>query len=654
MLDLNKTQIMSDIIHGSIVYSGIENAIISTPIFNRLHRISQSSLVFLTFASNKVRRFEHSVGTMHIAGEIFYNSICNSKDDVVESFLSKIKEEISNWRDNTTQGKLPKELKNTRADRILKMSYPHCTLYHNYCPSNLKEENKLIYFIAFESIRIAGLLHDVGHLPYSHILEKALKNLYTEVISSDEIEENVKDDFTNIMFPFVNSKDEIHEEFGKLLIDSIEQSILEGLTKTQESDISYFFIVLSFYFAKKILSSKFTDNTIFADMHLIVSGVVDADRLDYCSRDSFCAALDTDIFSYKRFVNGYSLMRKVIDIDGYEHFFFTPSAKNLNLIHELIRKRYRIFSNINYHHRVHKHEIILEKVICRLGLMELEKMESVESLPNVLPMEVSSIWKLVKEIKNDNTWMEYQLIQLDDSWLDTLLKHKFFEIYKEYYMSIPKNGNDIQWNQFDELISTTKHYHSLIKRPCDFQLIDEEFFGLFFSPEWRISGLYEKLQEYENEKYTKFLEKKRSFLFTYCINYLVAKLAVDDMKESFYQMVEDMINGSIKNNTLNYIVRSARFSHGLNTVKSPVFLVDDQGNAIRLEQLSTQRDMFLMEEALTAPFHLYYLPKYDDNNIPNNINLQELILMLAQTLIKCLKKFVEKDVECEEQKEEKI
>ena len=49
MLNIEKTQIISDVIHDSIVYSGIEDAIISTPIFNRLHRISQSSLVFITF-----------------------------------------------------------------------------------------------------------------------------------------------------------------------------------------------------------------------------------------------------------------------------------------------------------------------------------------------------------------------------------------------------------------------------------------------------------------------------------------------------------------------------------------------------------------------------------------------------------------------------
>ena len=59
-MDINRTQSLTDVIHDSIDYSGIEREILGTPIFNRLHRIMQSSLVFLTYPSDKVKRFEHS------------------------------------------------------------------------------------------------------------------------------------------------------------------------------------------------------------------------------------------------------------------------------------------------------------------------------------------------------------------------------------------------------------------------------------------------------------------------------------------------------------------------------------------------------------------------------------------------------------------
>lgn len=633
-----KSKTMSDIIHGTIEYSGIEGEIISTPIFNRLQRISQSSLAFLTFPSNKVKRFEHSVGTMYLSGEIFYNSICNSDDRVASEFFETIVSEIKEWRSATRQTELPRELKNVKSDKILKESpYPRCPFYYSYFPANLDNKYAFPYYVAFESIRVAGLLHDVGHLPYSHILENALKNLYINAENDLHIDENVKSEFLDIMSPFVKGNDAIHEEFGKLLVNSIKQCVLDNLSHEQESDISYFFLLLVFDFAQKILCSKFTDNTVFADMHLIISGVVDSDRLDYCSRDYYCAALDKSIFNYKRFFQGYTLISKKLEGDNHTHFLFAPSVKNLLMIEELLRKRYRIYSDINYHHRVHKHEIILEKVICDLGVRELENMETIENLPNVLPLEVSSIWKLVKELKNDTMWLEYQLIQMDDSWLDTLLKHKFFEIYQETYSSVKEHGTEIQWNQFDELISTRKHYCSLIKRSSDFQLLDEEFYNMFISSDWENSTIKEKVSVFKNMKYGDFVKNNKSLFFNYCIKHITKELAIDEKKVLYYQCVEDLFNKNLPEKILNCIIRSSRFSCGLNTIKSPVFLVGDLSKEIRLEQLSFQRDSFLVEEALTPPFHFYYLPDYNEIGVPYDVDIKELINPLAKCLVDSLK-----------------
>ncbi|MCM1387933.1 MAG: hypothetical protein NC231_11430 [Bacillus sp. (in: Bacteria)] len=636
MLDLEKTQNMSDIIHTSIDYSGIENAIISTPIFNRLHRISQSSLVFLTFPSNKVKRFEHSVGTMYLAGEIFYNSLCNSTSEVLNSFAISIKHEIKAWRKNTKQSELPKDLRNKSIDDILNnSSCPQCSFYYKYCPSNIENGQRFSLLVMFQAIRIAGLLHDVGHLPYSHILETALKDLYQNAQKSTKIDKAVKDDFENTLSPFVNGKDEIHEEFGKLLVNSIEQCILDNLPTELEHEMTYFFLKLSFYFARKILSAQFADNNIFADIHLIIAGVVDADRLDYCTRDSVCAALDTDIFYFKRFLHGYTILQKSLEKGDYEHFFFSPSAKNLNMIEDLLNKRYKIYSCINFHHRVHKHEIILEKVISRLGLLELENMKSVDILPDVLPLEVSSIWKLVKEIKNDTKWLEYQLIQLDDSWLDTLLKHNFFKIYGQNYMSVHEHGNDVQWNQFDELISTTKRYCSLIKRSDDFRIIDEQYYLLFSGHEWKLAKLQETANAVKALKYADFLKEKRTFLFTYCINQLIEELTVPEAISAFYQLVEDQIKIQMKDEIIDCIIKSSSFGLGINTVKSPVVLTDKNNEGIFLEHLSSQRDVFLKEEAFRPPFHLYYLSQYD-GDMPSTIDIMNLSKNLAQALIECL------------------
>lgn len=656
MIDLEKVKIVSDNIHETILCSGLENEIIRTPIFCRLHRVSQSSLVFLTFPSNRVKRYEHSIGTMHIAGKIFYNSICNSKEDIINSFIAEIKNQINIWRKETIHSILPKELKTKTVKDILEQAkYPNCTLY-NEVPRNIKDNEIYAYLVAYEAVRIAALLHDVGHLPYSHILENSLKKIYIKVKEdNNKISEDVRQNFIDIMNNFADStdstssKDEIHEELGKLLVENIEQCIKDNMSLNQQSDMEYFFVIISFAFAKKILNSNFYDNNIFADLHLLISGVIDSDRLDYCTRDAYCAGINKDIFNYERFYCGYKMIKKKIsDCDEnntYEHFLFAPSTKNLLMIEELLRKRYRIFSDINFHHEVHKHEIILEEIISQLGFMELENMEKVNDDDlKVLPMEVSSIWKLASGIKNGTTWLEYQLIQMDDSWLDTLLKNKFFEIYKNDYSSVKINGTDPQWNQFDELISTREHYFSLIKRSGDFQFIDEAFFNEFIKKDWCSKDIKLKIEimkQKKEDKYGIYRKNHNNFFFNEVISQWFKTLVLTGDK-IYYRAVEELLNQNNKNKKSEIndcIIRSSRFKSGLSTVKSPVFLIDNDNREIMFEELSFRKNVILEEEKVTPPFHLYYLPKYDENGMHCKVDIKSLIDELAKVLVDCLNEY---------------
>ena len=86
---MGKIKRIADTVHGNIEISQIEKDIISQHAFNRLHDIMQNSTAFLTYPSNQTKRFEHSLGVMHLGGEIFYNSIANADDSIRFSFLEK-------------------------------------------------------------------------------------------------------------------------------------------------------------------------------------------------------------------------------------------------------------------------------------------------------------------------------------------------------------------------------------------------------------------------------------------------------------------------------------------------------------------------------------------------------------------------------------
>ena len=632
MLDMVKSQQMTDIIHGLIPYSGIEHAVISTPIFNRLHRVLQSSLVFLTYPSNKVKRFEHSVGVMHLAGSTFFHSICNAEELILKEFLSKVSDEIIAWRKNLDFSKysfVSKELRNKYKDNsILQATVPASNFYNSFYPKNLPSEYVFSYYVVFQAIRLAGLLHDVGHLPYSHILEHSLKKMYLTIKRKKDISD-VEAEFIQIMQRFAEGDDEIHEEIGKLLVDNIRSSIIESISDRSDPNIYYFLV--SFDFAEKIICSKNSDNTIFSDLHLITASVLDSDRLDYCSRDAFCSGTDKSIFSYDRLLSTYKL--KKINNEGVPRYFFCPQTKVLSSVEELLRKRKSIFEEINYHHRVHKHEILLEEVISTLGIRELESMQQVDELSNTLPLKISSIWKLIAKLKSSNDWPEYQIIQLDDSWLDTLLKHCFFDIYGADYLSLRKYGNDILWNKFDELISSTKRYHSFLKRTSDFREFDKLFF----------TYLKENIDSMDNfisnkipalTTYSSFYEKYHSFIFNYCIEILCI---TDTHKQRFFENFELELNSLLKDEDLsinNCLLRSCMFSFGYKTAKTPLYLYNSDDTEIKIEQTSSQLEIFQQERALSPIFHLYYLPEYNTSyNAYKEISTKQFMKVLSTAAI---------------------
>lgn len=112
-----------DPIYGFIKLNDSELKIIDTPIFQRLRRVHQLALTKYVYPSAEHSRFTHSMGVMQVATEIFLNIHSNSD----HALLSKATE--------------------NRTDDIAKK---------------------------LQILRFATLLHDVGHLPFSHAAENMI------------------------------------------------------------------------------------------------------------------------------------------------------------------------------------------------------------------------------------------------------------------------------------------------------------------------------------------------------------------------------------------------------------------------------------------------------------------------------------------------
>lgn len=116
--------------YGYVGITAIEKKIIDTKFFQRLRRIKQSSNLFMAFPGASHSRFEHSLGAMHLAGEASTHVILNSNNTIDSTSIIDLMDSI-----------------------------------------NSKTEIKKQIQIA----RLAALLHDIGHAPFSHTFEEFLK-----------------------------------------------------------------------------------------------------------------------------------------------------------------------------------------------------------------------------------------------------------------------------------------------------------------------------------------------------------------------------------------------------------------------------------------------------------------------------------------------
>jgi len=611
----------------------------------------------MTYPSNKTKRFEHSLGVMDLAGRIFCSSVSNSDDRVLNSFLQEIKDSVKKWRESVSGEHLglivPRNsLTKYTSKSILSMPLPESAFYSRYLPEKISKrdpEDKVAYYIAFQAVRIAGLLHDVGHMPYSHILEHALKKLYKKVgrIPDNERTINHKhfiDALEAYCDPKAEDADEIHEELGK----ECAEKIFECIANSTEKDENNIFFVASYDFACRILQSKVSQNDIYSDLHLIIAGVFDADRLDYCCRDAFCAGTRKDIINFKRLLLTYSICiansdeplseESEVPCSSRHHFYFCPDVKNVPLVEDLLYRRWDIFSMINYHHRVHKHETLFEEVIVDLGLKELTSSTEISDLmPGPLPLKVYSIWKLIGLLKGNDP-PEYLLIQFDDSWMDTLLKCSFFDRYSEDFMWSQDRANNPDWNRFDELISSQKHYYSVFKRPEDFQPFDELFFKHVLDnlrtpkpddPVLAEQKRTELLLALDGiEEYNRFLQEKGSLFFHWIVSNTTLKVGIlSEDREDLLEEIQDQFNASLndKDKIQNIILRDCTFKLGCSSAKSKLF-VSDSGEARPYQNFSMIEQLLKERKYFSLPVHLYFLPTHTTGEYPTDtsgINKEE-------------------------------
>lgn len=229
--DLFSSKKMFDSVHGFVRFDEYEKILIDTLLFQRLHYIHQMGLAYLVYPGATHSRFEHSLGVTHIATLIF-DRLCDSvRPDLFQYVPRKGSVEYSYWK---------------------------------------------------KVLRIAALCHDLGHLPFSHVVED-------DILQEGHEEETLKIMESSLLKPLWNMIEE-KTTFHKILPDKCFKDDVIKIAIGEEK-------------LKKLGRKSLKFSTWERIVAEIISGdYFGADRIDYLLRDSKYTGIAYGMFDYLQLI----------------------------------------------------------------------------------------------------------------------------------------------------------------------------------------------------------------------------------------------------------------------------------------------------------------------------------------------------------------
>ena len=275
---------ITDPIHDFIRLTETERQIIDTSVFQRLRRIKQLSGAHLTYPGAQHTRFEHSLGVMHIA---------------------------------------------------------------SMAGVSLQSKGMMTYN-DLKNLRLAALLHDIGHGPFSHLFEEVLQR----------------------------KKKKSHEQIGKEII--LKTEIGDILTKNG--------------FDKKLIHNLAVGEGKLQFMNEIVSGALSADMMDYLLRDGYFTGAEHAKIDHNRITYSLDVYKKKLALD---------SSALVNFETMMI-SRFQMFKAVYFHKTVRAGEVMLLEAMTladdELGLTSLTLEDYVKQTDESIMTLLLSIPETRKEL----------------------------------------------------------------------------------------------------------------------------------------------------------------------------------------------------------------------------------------------------------------
>jgi HD superfamily phosphohydrolase len=280
---------IKDPVHGYVYITEAEKQLIDSYPFQRLHRLRQLAGSEFVYSGANHTRFEHSIGVMYLAGKLTENQN-----------LSQL----------------------------------------------LSEEEVQI-------IRMASLLHDVGHGPFSHVFE-------------------------HLLVKFLNKT---HEDMTRWIIQKSElRDIISGLGYDADA------------IGKLAVGELRRRGKAFLDQ--IIQSAVDVDKLDFVVRDTYHTGAEYGYVDVFRLIHMLDVLGENLAVD----------VGALSALESFVLARLESFRSIYFHRVGRAAQIMLatamEEANDELGLVDFDSPE------DYLALNDYTVWTMLKECKKSRGIME--------------------------------------------------------------------------------------------------------------------------------------------------------------------------------------------------------------------------------------------------------
>lgn len=288
-----------DNVHGYIGITKTEREIIDTKIFQRLRRITHLGLASFIYPGATQTRFAHSIGALFVMQKMCENLI--------------------------PQGKVRKE--------------------------------------DLQVLRLAALLHDVGHYPFSHVTERLLSK--------------------------ADARGK-HINLGIHLVKKSELGVILSNNRVQSTDI------------EKILLKKW--DPAYPIYSYLIDSDLDVDKIDYLLRDSMHTGVAYGSIDVDRLVRTIT-----VDKEG----IMAIRDKGKQAVENLMIARYHMYQTVYFHKAVAAFELMLRKIYELLlaekkvfGLEEILALCENEQASGICGYDDSYLLQAMKDYKGENSFLK--------------------------------------------------------------------------------------------------------------------------------------------------------------------------------------------------------------------------------------------------------